>query len=94
MRTSGGVSQSVTFAKDGAVSGDAGCNRIIGAYTVDGGTIDIGPLATTLMYCEGVMEAERAFITALEKSTSFAVKKDRLRLYGPKGNVTVSLTRG
>jgi heat shock protein HslJ len=93
-RTSAGIAQSVTFAKDGSVSGDAGCNRIIGTYTVDGSTIDIGPLATTLMYCEGVMEAEQAFIKALEKSTSFAVKQDRLKLYGPKGKVTVTLTRG
>lgn len=94
VRSSQGVDQSVTFAKDGSVSGDAGCNRIIGTYTVDGSTIDIGPLATTLMYCEGVMEAEQAFIKALERSTSFGVKKDRLKLYGPKGKVTVTLTRG
>ena len=94
VRSLEGVDQSVTFAKDGSVSGDAGCNRIIGTYTVDESMIDIGPLATTLMYCEGVMEAERAFLKALEKSTSFAVRNDRLRLYGPKGKVTVTLTRG
>lgn len=93
-RTSAGITQTVTFAKDGSVSGDTGCNRIIGNYTVDGSTIEIGPLATTLMFCEGKMEAEQAFIAALEKSTSFTVKQDRLKLFGPKGKVTVTLTRG
>lgn len=89
--TTDGVKQSVRFAKDGSVSGDAGCNRMVGNYTVEGSSIDIGPLATTLMYCEGAMDAERTFVKALEKSTSFTATKTSLRLFGPKGKVTVSL---
>lgn len=89
-----GVDQDVTFAKDGSVSGDAGCNRIIGKYTTSGSTIDVGPLGTTLMYCEGAMDAERIFIKALEKSTSYTATKDRLTMFGPKGKVTLRLARG
>lgn len=89
--TTDGVEQSVRFAKDGSVSGNAGCNRMAGKYTVDGSSVDIGPLATTLMYCEGAMDAERTFVKALEKSTSFTATKTALKLYGPKGKMTLSL---
>ncbi len=87
-----GVAQTVTFTRDGKVNGNAGCNRIVGGYSVDGSTIDIGQLATTLMYCEGAMDAERALLKALEKSTAYTVKGAKLTLFGPKGKATVRLT--
>lgn len=90
--TTDGVAQTVTFTRDGKINGDAGCNRFMGGYTVDGTTIAIGPLASTQMYCEGVMDAERALLKALEKSTSYTVKGERLTLFGPKGKTTVRLT--
>ncbi len=87
-----GIRQTVTFTRDGKINGDAGCNRFLGEYSVDGSTIDIGPLASTLMFCEGVMDAERALLKALEKSASYTVKGERLTLFGPKGRATVKLT--
>ncbi len=90
--TTDGVAQTVTFTRDGQVNGDAGCNRFLGEYSVDGSAIDIGPLASTLMYCEGVMDAERALLKALEKSTAYTVKGAKLTLFGPKGKATVRLT--
>lgn len=87
-----GVAQTVTFTRDGKINGDGGCNRFLGEYSVDGSSIDIGQLATTLMYCEGVMDAERALLKALEKSASYSVQGAKLTLFGPKGKATVRLT--
>jgi heat shock protein HslJ len=84
-RTTNGVTQTITFAKAGKVNGDAGCNRFLGDYGVKGSRIDIGPLASTLMFCEGVMDAEQEYLKALEKATAFRVTGTRLTLFGPRG---------
>ncbi len=61
-----GTELTATFTED-QVSGSAGCNQYNGAYTLDGDTITIGPLATTRMACEqGVMDQEAAFLAALQ----------------------------
>ncbi len=88
-----GVRQNVTFTRDGQVNGDAGCNRMISTYTVDGSALDISTIATTLMYCEGVMEAERTFLKALEKSTAFSRDGKRLTLFAASGRETLTLRR-
>lgn len=91
-RTADGITQTITFAKAGKVNGDAGCNRFIGDYGVKGSTIDIGPLGSTLMFCEGVMDAERAYLKALEKATAFTVKGTTLTLFGPRGGTLLTFT--
>lgn len=45
---------SLTFEEDGSYSGSDGCNRVMGSWEADGSTVDLGMMATTLMYCEGV----------------------------------------
>jgi heat shock protein HslJ len=45
---------SLTFGEDGALSGTDGCNRLVGKWTADAGTVEFGPLASTRMACEGV----------------------------------------
>lgn len=46
---------SIGFEADGAYSGNDGCNVIGGEYTLeDDGTIDLGAMHMTMMYCEGV----------------------------------------
>ena len=45
---------SLTIEQDGSFSGTDGCNRLAGEATFDGGTIDFGDVASTLMACEGV----------------------------------------
>jgi heat shock protein HslJ len=56
------------FGEDGEISGDAGCNRFFGPYVVDGASMSIGPLGSTLMACAdvGVDEQERQYLAALE----------------------------
>lgn len=85
-----GVKQTITFDKKGRVFGDSGCNRFTGGYTVKGdGRIEIGPLASTMMFCEGKMDAERIFLTKLEATVSYQATDTRLRLYTPKDLMTL-----
>jgi heat shock protein HslJ len=79
-----GVKQTVTFDKKGRVFGDSGCNRFTGGYTVSGDRITIGPLASTMMFCEGKMDAEAAFLNKLQNVVSYQATDVKLRLYTQK----------
>ena len=82
-----GTTVTVTFAPDGNVTGNAGCNHYGGQYSLDGGNLAISSLFSTLMYCEtpGVMEQESAYLTLLANVTSFRVEGDRLTLTDADG---------
>jgi heat shock protein HslJ len=78
-----GTEITMLFDTDGMLSGATGCNNFSGPYTVNDKAIQIGPLATTRMFCadpEGVMEQETAFIAALESAASFSILGDELEL--------------
>lgn len=73
----------ILFGEDGELSGSAGCNQYIGGYTVDGNTIQIGQLGSTMRFCaepEGVMEQEQAFLAALQSAATFTVEGDALEM--------------
>jgi heat shock protein HslJ len=74
-----GTTLSATF--DGEqVAGSAGCNNYFGGYTTDGDAISIGPLASTQMFCEGAMDQEIAFLTAMQTADSYGISGDTLEL--------------
>lgn len=50
---------SLSFEAD-AISANIGCNGMGGAYHLEGSTLVAGPIISTQMYCDGVMEQERA----------------------------------
>lgn len=62
-------SGSISFS-DGSLSATVGCNNVFGAAELlvgDPSNIALsGPLASTKMYCDGLMEAEAALISILE----------------------------
>ncbi len=81
--TVGGSQPTIAFGADGTVSGTTGCNQYNGTYKLDGGTITISPLASTLMLCEGPIGAQEvAFMAAFPKSTGWSVGSD--------GNLTLT----
>lgn len=87
--TSTALEQSVprlSIAEDGAVTGNAGCNRINGTADVHESTIVFGPLATTRMACpDEVAEVERAVLHVLDGEVQAVVDSDTLRLTKPDG---------
>lgn len=78
-----GFKQTVTFDDEGRVYGNAGCNNFTGSYRVKKGSIEIGPLASTLKFCEGRMDAEQDFLTALQSATSYRATDTVLKLMAP-----------
>ena len=78
--------------EDGRASGFGGCNTFTGGYELDGESITIGPLAGTLMACEEPkMDAEAAYLPALEAADAWAVEDGELVL-STGGEETVRFT--
>ncbi|MBP7242379.1 META domain-containing protein [Amaricoccus sp.] len=68
-----GVEAIVQFGADGRLTGRGGCNRFTGAYSVDGETLTVGPVAATRMACpEPAMSAEAALFAAFEAVATFS----------------------
>ena len=76
----------LTFADDGTLAGFAGCNTYNGSFTLDGSTIDIGPLATTKMACAPPgSDIEAAYLPALDAVGSWEIRSSgELVLSGPQ----------
>ena len=69
-----GASPYLAFSTEGAVSGLAGCNGIIGEVRQDGIRVDFSRLGTTRMLCAPkVMQSERKFLDLLGR-TAFATQ--------------------
>jgi heat shock protein HslJ len=76
---------------NGEVSGTSGCNRFFGPYEVDGNSISIGPLGSTLMACpEPLMEQEFGFMTALQSAATYGITGDTLELSNSDGEVVAT----
>ena len=61
-----GTTITAIFAKDGTISGSAGCNKYIASYNSGVNTLTIGALVTTPMTCNsptGIMNQEQIFLT-------------------------------
>ena len=86
---------SAVFGADGTVSGSAGCNNFNGPVSVDGARVSIGPLAATMKMCaaEGVMEQESQFLAAMQNSTTWEIRGDKLEMRNDDGALQVSLQR-
>jgi heat shock protein HslJ len=68
------------------VAGSTGCNRIMGAYSMDAdGSLQFGNLATTMMACPD-METEAAFLAALRSIRSSTIQDGRLLLIDGQGD--------
>lgn len=85
----------VLFGADGTASGSAGCNNFTGPFSADGAVVSIGPLAATMKMCaaDGVMEQESQFLAAMQNSTRWEIRGDRLELRNDDGALQVRLNR-
>jgi len=62
----------LSFSKDGKVTGSGGCNTFTGTVTESGMAITFGALATTKMSCsEEVNAQEAAYLKALGQAQTF-----------------------
>jgi len=78
-----GTTLTASFGKDGALSGNSGCNDFNGPYKVDGDQITIGPLASTMKMCSdpvGVMDQEAQYLAALQSAAKYQIEGNVLQL--------------
>jgi heat shock protein HslJ len=87
------VELTATFADDGTVSGNTGCNQYRGPYSVEGDRITVGNVVTTRRAClsEHLNQQEQAFLTALSASTTYELTGDRLWLRNDAGATQLTL---
>ena len=71
---------SVTF-EDGTVGGSTGCNRFTASYTVDGGTLELGTIASTQIACPPPADTvERSYVEALGRVAGWRLDGEELVL--------------
>ncbi len=96
----GVVSNSITHLvtaqfSDDEIQGNAGCNQFSADYVVNKQQLKIGSVRTTRKYCseEGVMDLEQQFLQALNQSTNYEIKADKLRFRNAKGALQLSFSK-
>jgi heat shock protein HslJ len=68
-----------TFDNQGNLGGNGGCNGYSSQYTLSGGVnafgkdISIGPIISTMMYCESTSNMETQYLQVLQEVTSYSV---------------------
>jgi len=62
------------------IAATAGCNGLGGDLQLMAGRMKVGPLMSTQMYCEGLMEQERAIAELLGASPAFFVENGRMAI--------------
>lgn len=85
-----GTSITATFS-EGQISGSSGCNRYFGSYTLDGNSLQIGLLGSTMMACleNRVMDQEMAYLGILQAVTEVRLTEGRLELATADGRTLV-----
>ena len=72
----------IILKKDGSYNGNAGCNTLLGSYSLGApGRISFSEGATTLMMCLKGMDTEEKFKQAIKMTDSYIVKNDTLMLH-------------
>ena len=69
-----------------SVAGSSGCNLYNGPFTMDGGSMTIGPVAGTMRACEApAATVEGAYLANLELVRSYTATADSLQLFDEGG---------
>lgn len=79
----------VTMTISGTALHAEACNMINGEVTIEGDTLRVGPLASTLMACESEEEMmqEGQFIAALESASSYEIDGSQLIIVTADGSI-------
>ena len=87
------VDTSIEFL-DGKLNGNVGCNGFGGDYEVKGDTLTLGPIMSTMMFCEGpVGDQETGTLTMLKDSAKFVLDGDKLTITSADGSAVIVLAR-
>jgi heat shock protein HslJ len=77
----GGKPVTLTLASaERRASGNAGCNRYSGPFTLSGTQLTFGPAISTKMACEQGMDVETAFLSMLDDVRTYQARDSSLTL--------------
>lgn len=80
----------IEFTTEGRVAGSSGCNRFFGGYTVEGASLTIGQVGSTMMACEPeLMQQEQALFAALGQAAGYTIAGDTLTITTADGGAVV-----
>ena len=86
------LQSTITFAADGTVQGNGGCNRFHGRYTGEGQKLTLGQLARTSRAClPAIGEQDQRFYQALDKTRGYRIEKGLLVLLDSHDQPTMRL---
>jgi heat shock protein HslJ len=79
---------------EGRISGSAGVNSYFATYEVDGETLTLGPVGSTMMMGpEKAMAQELAFLSALATAKSYQVDGDTLEINFEGGSLLFAASK-
>jgi heat shock protein HslJ len=84
----------ITLGSNSRAFGRGGCNQFVGDYKLKGMDIRIGPLASTMMYCEETMAVEDAFFKALGIVSKLHSEDDAMKMCSEDGATTLLFRKG
>ena len=88
------VDTSIEFKSGGPLSSNVGCNSFGGDYKVSGDTLTFGPMASTMMFCEGpVGDQELGTLAVLKESAKFVMDGNKLTITSGDGKSVIMLAR-
>jgi heat shock protein HslJ len=64
------------------IGANVGCNGLGGDLRIKGGKLVVGGVVSTMMYCEGIMDQERAVSELLSADPDYQIEDGRLVLRG------------
>ncbi len=84
-----GSSITLSFGLDGQLGGSGGCNQYGGNFVIQGQTLTVGSIASTLRACldDGFNEQETTYFQLLEGSHQVTLSEDRLTLSSEGGRL-------
>jgi len=79
----------------GNVAGSSGCNLYHASAVVADATLEVGPVATTSMACEGAAsDVESAYLANLANAATYTATSDALTVYDSSGAVILTYASG
>ena len=82
------------FMAENRVGGSGGCNTLGGTYAVDGSTLTLSGIVSTMMACVDGMETETAFLGALEQVRAWRTEGASLELLDAAGAAVARFEAG
>ena len=86
------VPPTIKFGADGKVSGNAGCNYLVGSWSMEGAKIDLSGLGSTRRMCgPAIMQMEDAFMQNLGKTVYATAEGDKVHFLDADHKLVMTL---